>query len=229
MKLASILAALVAGGISFGSVAAELNIPLSFEFVAVNGEEVESNFFSHKDELEVGLGQHTVALVYKDLIEERYGDGHQKVTSAPFLLHINVDADTTYTIRPSERITEVKQAKAFADKPTLTISRADGKTADYRVEMTSIKQESLFETLTKGVSPEQEQKMQVIAATNPNAAPAATAAVTTSAVAASAPSKTSVDLSNDTQLNPNAMLKYWWQQADEKTRKEFMSWAIQNM
>ncbi|BDY05889.1 DUF2057 domain-containing protein [Ferrimonas sp. YFM] len=238
MNKASLMAALIAGGMSLNSLAAELNIPLSMEFIAVNGQEVKSNFFSHKDELELEKGKHTVALVYKDLIEEPYGDGHQRVNSDPFLLHITIDADGEYKLRPETPIRDLKQAKAFAKDPKVSVTHSGGQQVQYSIEMTSIREESIIDTLTKELTPEQKHKQEVIAATAPagsatNAAVATTATVATSAVAATAPSQSKpanqAQLQGDVKLNPEAMLKYWWQQADEKTRKEFMTWAISNM
>ncbi|WP_028112225.1 YccT family protein [Ferrimonas kyonanensis] len=217
MNKASVLAAMIAGGMSFGSLAAELTIPLSFEFIAVNGQEVKSNFFSHKDEIELEKGQHTIALVYKDLVEEPFGDGHQRVSSDPFLLHITIDSDGEYKVRPHEVIRDLDQAKAFAQKPVLNVTQENGQAVTYKVEMTSVKQETLFDTLNKGLSPEQEAKKKVIAATAPGA------------VVATGAAQPSVNMKGDDVTNPQMMLKYWWQQADEKTRKDFMSWAIQNM
>lgn len=237
MNKASLMAALIAGGMSLNSLAAELNIPLSMEFIAVNGQEVKSNFFSHKDELELEKGKHTVALVYKDLIEEPYGDGHQRVSSDPFLLHITIDADGEYKLRPQTPIRDLKQAKAFAKDPKVSVTHSGGQQVQYSIEMTTIREESIIDTLTKELTPEQKHKQEVIAATAPagsagNAA-AATATVATTAVVATAPGQSNsanqAQLQGDVKLNPEAMLKYWWQQADEKTRKEFMNWAISNM
>ncbi|TKB48222.1 DUF2057 domain-containing protein [Ferrimonas sediminicola] len=221
MNKASLMAALIAGGLSLNSLAADLNIPLSMEFIAVNGQEVKSNFFSHKDEIELEKGKHTVALVYKDLIEEPYGDGHQRVNSDPFLLHITIDADGVYKLRPQTPIRDLKQAKAFAQAPKVSVTHSDGHQVQYSIEMTSIHEESIIDSLTKELTPEQKHKQEVIAATAPKGSAAASADTPTDA--------NEVQLQGDAKLNPEAMLKYWWQQADEQTRKEFMTWAISNM
>ncbi|MBY6105341.1 DUF2057 domain-containing protein [Ferrimonas balearica] len=220
MKKAMALSlALLASPLSW---AESLTIPMEFEFVALDGTKVSSSLFSHKDELELTPGQRKIALQYKDLVPESVGDGHRRVSSSPFVITLNVEPGVDYQLAADRRILDVKTAEAYAEAPQVVITASNGAAATFSLQQTQSDDSSFVDKLL-GDQP-----------TAPSAEDAALAATAsgTAAVAASNASQESAKPaapSAPTDARAEEMLKYWWEQADDATRKAFMSWAVQQL
>ncbi|NMH64427.1 DUF2057 domain-containing protein [Shewanella salipaludis] len=209
--------------------AANLNIPMAFEFLALDGQKVESSLFNHKSDLSLSQGVHKIAIRYSDMIEDEFSDSQSFVKSAPFILTLTVEAEQEYRLKPAGGDV-IKRPKAFAKAPKVLISRGDEGKVDYRITLTDIEEESFVSRLFSG---NKVQDIEAAAAAATDAAqgqhkPVLNAPVSqTHAAAAMAPKN--APQAAEAANQPQQMLQYWWLQADEKTRKEFMGWAIQQL
>lgn len=215
---------------SASAFAADLNIPMSFEYLALDGKKVESSVFNHKSNLALASGTHKIAIRYHEMVEDDFSDSQTFVKSAPFIVTLEVDGDHQYYLQAAEGKV-VKKPKSYAQNPQIVLTRSDKGQVNYQVANTDIEEESFVSRLFSG---NQAVDVSGTAAAVTGAA-GATAAVITSAptstqAAINATSLTApVDASKAAGANPQQMLQYWWLQADEKTRKEFMSWAISQL
>ncbi len=213
--------------------AANLTIPMSFEYLALDGQKIESSLFNHKADLSLTNGTHKIAIRYSDVVEDNYSDSQSFVKSTPFIVTIDVDGDHQYLLRSIDG-DYVKNPHQFAKNPQVVISRKDKGKVDYQVTQTNIQEESFVSRIFTGNSNSDAQK-NIAAVT---ASGTSAAAVSAPAPAAKPKPVTAIEQATQTSAPattaaPDAraeqMLQYWWQQADEQTRKEFMSWAIQQM
>lgn len=212
--------------------AANLNIPMSFEFLALDGQKVESSVFNHKSDLALTDGTHKIAIRYSDMIEDDFSDSQTFVKSAPFIVTIAVTGDHQYTLKPADGDI-VKEPKKFATAPKVVIKSNASGAVDYQIEQTDFEEESFVSRLFSG-NQAQDVELAAAAATGAGVASAASmpaAPVKPSAVSATAPqAATDVNITpTDKGAHAEQMLQYWWLQADDKTRKEFMSWAIKQL
>ena len=215
------------------AMAANLTIPMAFEYLALDGKKVEGSLFNHKSDLELTQGTHKIAIRYHDMVQDDFSDSESFVKSSPFIVTLAVDGDYDYRLQPAEGEV-IKKPKSFAKSPSVVIKRVDGGSVNYKVTHTELTEDSFVSKLFNGNSG---QDIETAAA-----AATATATASTKAVQASAPVKQTttveaVTLPATLPANPSAngadhaqqMLQYWWLHADEKTRKEFMSWAIKQL
>lgn len=215
---------------SASAFAADLNIPMSFEYLALDGKKVESSVFNHKSSLELAPGTHKIAIRYHEMVEDDFSDSQTFVKSAPFIVTLEVDGDHQYHLQAAEGEV-VKKPKSYAQNPQVVLTRSDKGQVNYQVANTDIEEESFVSRLFSG---NQAVDVSGTAATATGTAGAAAVVVasapTATQAAVNATSLTApVDASKAATANPQQMLQYWWLQADEKTRKEFMSWAISQL
>ncbi|MDT3282696.1 DUF2057 domain-containing protein [Shewanella scandinavica] len=217
---------------SASAFAADLNIPMSFEYLALDGKKVESSVFNHKSSLELTPGTHKIAIRYHEMVEDDFSDSQTFVKSAPFIVTLDVDGDYQYYLQAAEGKV-VKKPKVYAQNPQIKLTRGDKGDVNFQVVNTNLEEESFVSRLFSG---NQAVDVSGTAAAATGAAGAAGAVVAvapvpvaTSATVSATSLTTPVDTSKATAANPQQMLQYWWLQADEKTRKEFMSWAISQL
>lgn len=214
---------------SASAFAADLNIPMSFEYLALDGKKVESSVFNHKSSLELTPGTHKIAIRYHEMVEDDFSDSQTFVKSAPFIVTLDVDGDYQYYLQAAEGKV-VKKPKVYAQNPQIKLTRGDKGDVSFQVVNTNLEEESFVSRLFSG---NQAVDVSGTAAAATGAAGAvvavAPAPVTTSATVSATSLTAPVDTSKATAANPQQMLQYWWLQADEKTRKEFMSWAISQL
>lgn len=214
---------------SASAFAADLNIPMSFEYLALDGKKVESSVFNHKSSLELTPGTHKIAIRYHEMVEDDFSDSQTFVKSAPFIVTLDVDGDYQYYLQAAEGKV-VKKPKVYAQNPQIKLTRSDKGNVNYQVVNTNLEEESFVSRLFSG---NQAVDVSGTAAAATGAAGAvvavAPAPVTASATVNATSLTAPVDTSKATAANPQQMLQYWWLQADEKTRKEFMSWAISQL
>ncbi|MGI2159624.1 DUF2057 domain-containing protein [Shewanella baltica] len=214
---------------SASAFAADLNIPMSFEYLALDGKKVESSVFNHKSSLELTPGTHKIAIRYHEMVEDDFSDSQTFVKSAPFIVTLDVDGDYQYYLQAAEGKV-VKKPKVYAQNPQIKLTRGDKGEVNFQVVNTNLEEESFVSRLFSG---NQAVDVSGTAAAATGAAGAVVAAapvpVATSATVSATSLTAPVDTSKATAANPQQMLQYWWLQADEKTRKEFMSWAISQL
>ncbi|MCS6097454.1 DUF2057 domain-containing protein [Shewanella baltica] len=214
---------------SASAFAADLNIPMSFEYLALDGKKVESSVFNHKSSLELTPGTHKIAIRYHEMVEDDFSDSQTFVKSAPFIVTLDVDGDYQYYLQAAEGKV-VKKPKVYAQNPLIKLTRGDKGDVNFQVVNTNLEEESFVSRLFSG---NQAVDVSGTAAAATGAAGAvvavAPAPVATSATVSATSLTAPVDTSKATAANPQQMLQYWWLQADEKTRKEFMSWAISQL
>lgn len=214
---------------SASAFAADLNIPMSFEYLALDGKKVESSVFNHKSSLELTPGTHKIAIRYHEMVEDDFSDSQTFVKSAPFIVTLDVDGNYQYYLQAAEGKV-VKKPKVYAQNPQIKLTRGDKGDVNFQVVNTNLEEESFVSRLFSG---NQAVDVSGTAAAATGAAGAvvavAPAPVATSATVSATSLTAPVDASKATAANPQQMLQYWWLQADEKTRKEFMSWAISQL
>lgn len=212
--------------------AANLNIPMAFEYIALDGKEVQTSLFNHKSELELNNGTHKIAVRYNDLVEDDFSDSETNIKSSPFIITLTVDGNYEYHMKPIDG-DFVRHPAKFAKAPQVVISREDNKIVNYQVTHTNITEESFVSRLFSGntatdIDVEAAAATGTVAVTAKSTEPTAPVSRPSPAaspiVAATAITVTTADAANAEQ-----MLQYWWLHADEKTRKEFMGWAIKQL
>ena len=220
--------------------AANLTIPMSFEYLALDGKQIETNMFSHKSDLKLDNGSHKIAIRYHDMIQDDFTDSQSFIKSAPFIVTLNVDGDVNYTLSAADGEV-IKRPKSFAKDPKVIITREDKGLVNYSVEQTNFEEESFLANIFNGNKGNDVDALSVNATSNgvapavavQSAKPAVAATAASATLAATAvattETKTAQPIKADNPAQAEQMLQYWWLQADEKTRKEFMGWAIKQL
>lgn len=211
---------------SASAFAADLNIPMEFEYLALDGKKVPSSTFRHKSRLEFGLGTHKIAVRYQEIVKDDFGGDGSLIKSAPLIITIKADGDHHYVLGPAEGKV-IGNPRAFAKDPAINIIRSDNGPVSYQVVNTNWEEESFVSRLFSG-NQEQDIAGSAILATGTAAndaapMPAGQPGVSTATLPTAA---TEIDRGKQSaDINPQQMLQYWWSQADGKTRKAFMDWV----
>ncbi|MEI6860524.1 MAG: DUF2057 domain-containing protein [Shewanella sp.] len=216
---------------SSSALAANLNIPMSFEFLAIDGKKVDNSLFSHKADLELSQGTHKIAIRYHDLVPDDFSDGDSFVKSSPFIITLAVDGDHKYTLKSADGDI-VKRPKSFAKSPQVLITRSDQGAVSYEVTQTDFIESSFMTSLFGGGNNQNIEAITVAATSSAGISTSTSATTTPVGIPATVNTMPFVPANvNETNKDQHAqqMLQYWWLQADDKTRKEFMSWAIQQL
>ncbi|MCL1123916.1 DUF2057 domain-containing protein [Shewanella surugensis] len=223
MKSIRTITALLTLLASSSCLAATLTIPMSFEYLAIDGQKIKTNIFTHKADLQLQPGSHKIAIRYSDMVEDDYSDSEYRVESSPFIVTLDVNGDYQYHLLPVGGI-PVKDPNTFSKSPKVIIKRGDNGAVDYQVKQTDFTEESFVSQLFTRNKQDIDPKMAATAATSKgNAAPIPQPQ--DPITHATSNNTTSTQSSKEAQK----MLKYWWEQADAPTRKAFMGWAIQQM
>ncbi len=240
------LATLGCVSMSAALMAENLNIPMGFEFLALDGQKVERSLVRHKSDLTLTPGDHEIAIRYSDSAVGDVSDTPEIVKSDPFIVTLNVEAGAEYLLRPAGG-EGVLRPFEFAEAPDIEITRTDGATVNYTFTQTDIDQRD-FDTMLYGkrIAPAA-TPATATAATTTTAAAAPDAATTAAATAATAtippggpaeeiyelevaaPPAQPTAVEGGQGASPEQMLRLWWERADEQTRKDFLSWAIKQL
>ncbi|WP_298769380.1 DUF2057 domain-containing protein [uncultured Shewanella sp.] len=223
MKSIRIFTALLTLLTSATTLASSLTIPMSFEYLAIDGQKIKTNFFTHKSTLKLQPGSHKIAIRYSDMIEDDYSDSEYRVESSPFIVTLNVIENHQYQLEPVGGL-PVKDPKAFSKSPQVIIKQSNNGKVDFQVKQTNFTEDSfvsqLFTRNKQDISPEAAAAAATVQGTTQTEV---TPSIQDPISLATAPA------SSQSAKEAQQMLKYWWKQADEPTRKAFMSWAIQQM
>ncbi len=191
---------------AFSADAAKFVIPETFDFLAMDGKEIEQGPLTHVSTLELTEGSHKIALRYSDAVMDLNLGYPDYITSHPFIVALAAEGHHIYRLAPDPEA--IKQQRSFSDNPKITILREDGGPVSYEVSLPKNKESRLLR------------------ATKSNSNTLGDAVTTTTGTAQTkaplAESNTTIPATN----SAGSMLKYWWSQADKKTRQEFMNWVI---
>jgi len=230
MKSLKPITAIIALLGSSSALAANLHIPMAFEYLAIDGKKIETSLFNHKAEIDLSNGTHKIAIRYHDMVEDDFSDGESFVKSSPFIITLAVDGDHEYSLKPADG-DFVKKPKSFAKSPQVVITRSDKGQVSYKVEQTEFTEDSFVNTLFGGGNG------QDVASVATAATGGAVIASTTTTAPVSKPAPIDGGITPVPAIGDKAsdaahaqqMLQYWWLHADQETRKEFMSWAIKQL
>ncbi|QYJ87424.1 DUF2057 domain-containing protein [Shewanella mesophila] len=233
MKSVMPITALIALLGASSAMAANLTIPMAFEYLALDGQKIESSMFNHKSDISLDNGTHKIAIRYHDMVQDDFSDSESFIKSSPFIVTLAVDGNHDYQLMPAEGEV-IKRPKTFAKAPQVIITRKDGGNVSYKVAQTNITEESFVSKLFGGDSGQDIDVASVAAtssaavvATNNTHAPTPAVAPAASIEAVTLPATLPATASDADHAQQ--MLQYWWLHADDKTRKEFMSWAIKQL
>ncbi|GIU48717.1 DUF2057 domain-containing protein [Shewanella algidipiscicola] len=212
---------------SSSAMAANLTIPMAFEYLALNGQKVESSLFNHKADLSLDNGTHKIAIRYHDMVQDDFSDSESFIKSSPFIVTLKVDGDYQYQLQPAEGEI-IKRPKEFAKSPEVIVTRTGGGQVSYQVEQTDITESSFIGRLFGNDSGQDVEAAAAVATGSAVAASSVPAKPISAIEAATLPATTTPSNKSEAE-HAQQMLQYWWLHADEKTRKEFMSWAIKQL
>ncbi|MFT6984228.1 MAG: hypothetical protein ACJAT7_000014 [Psychromonas sp.] len=188
--------------ISISACAGTLSIPKEFEFIALNGNEVENSLFSKKTRLTVAPGAHKIALLYKNTVRDDIGNGSTRVISEPIIISLVAEEGENYQISSRYKIKSLSDAKAFIKDPQINVKNEQGDLASYTMHQAKIDSRGVLGNMIK----KKEDNLQTIALL-----------------------ETAIKRDDDKETTPQKMLHHWWEQADAETQKEFISWAVKQI
>lgn len=170
-----------------------LQIPEHFELLSINGKDVKGNFAQRARHYTLNAGETLLELRYNDIQEASVGDSHTIFRSNPVGVRFSAEANHNYALKAPRPESE-QQAAIFTKSPQLSIIDAATSTAVPQQYLNSV-----------------DFKKGILAALSNTTAPAI---VETPVAPKSSPA------GNTDLVSQN--LWFWWQQADEATRKAFL-------
>lgn len=183
--------------IGLASAAASLELPEHLELLSINGLSTSGNLLNRTRSYTLPDGEAVLELRYADLVEAEIGDSHSNYRSQPVAIRFHAEDKRRYALRAERPLTE-SAARKFAAAPTMRVESLDGKPAPSQqfVDHVDLKN-GVLSALTRTVAP------QAIAVT---------------------PAKETGPASGQAERSSLAgqNLWYWWQQADEPTRRRFL-------
>lgn len=189
--------------LSINIYASSLSIPNEFEFIAVNGEQVENSLFSKNTRLEFAVGEQKIALLYKNTLRDDIGNGSTIVTSQPIIISLLAQENQDYQLSSAYKIQSVSAAKAFVKDPQIHVKNSQGELARYTTYLPKTDDRGVLGNILK----KKESSLQTLAVL-----------------------ETTAEKADDGKENiSEKMLHHWWEQADTKTQKQFISWALKQI
>lgn len=186
------------------SFANQLLLPDTIKLIELNGQEQSFSFFESSTDVELMQGQNVLVLQYKELFDDYDNDDHTTIKSLSFIVILNNESNKDLSLL-TEDINNLNEARNYAKDPQITIIDENQKNIQFfKQELKSYLASNKLPSLT------QPAKQSI----------------------AEEPKKLPVDsFSNQinvTQINSNTpealnMLKFWWRQASEQQRAEFLS------
>ena len=225
-KLLSFTALMALFATSF-TFAASLEIPLEFEYVALDGKTIETNHFSHQSTLNLQKGIHKIAIRYNDVVEDEFSDSHSFVKSAPFIVTLTVTQKGKYKLKPANGM--IRSPKKFAKNPQVIIASTNQPQVQFSVKQSQIEDKHFLSNLFSNGNAD---NLQLTATEMTSLASTGIKTVNDQAVNNQAVNNqtrninhNSSNASNTSTSMSEQMLKHWWLQANKVTREEFIRWA----
>lgn len=195
--------------------ASQLSIPSEFEFLAVDGNPINSSLLNRKSSIKLAEGEHKVAMRFNDLYEDDITGSHGYIKSYPFIVSIFVDGLNQYQLAGLGSQFNDNPDK-YAKNPKITIRRVDNGKVVYSVKNTQFNEGSLLGEMLGGEA-RKDVKAYAVQQTTVHKVQASTQAITNEATAANV-------AQDETMVDNEAMLKYWWNKADVESRQNFLIW-----
>ncbi len=190
--------------ISCCTFASELAVPTSIKVLKVNGKTYSGSFFESEEVVDLRTGSNILILQYKELFEDYDNDDHTTVSSSPFVAVFSVNTDEKLSLR-HVKIVDEKQAKEFAEKPTIKLVSNKGIYLDvYTEDLEHYQNQLSFEKLAKNIHHLATQRGENLAAI-----------VLSNDLAG-------IQVTSKENVNALTMLEYWWQQASEEQKANFL-------
>lgn len=179
-----------------------LQVPEHLEVLSINGKEVKGNLMQQSRHYSLAVGETVVELRYNDIQEASIGDSHTTFRSNPVGIRFNTE-DNHYYLLHAPRPSNEAAAAIFNKTPKAVVLD--------RATLNEVKQ-TFFDISAQ-------KKNELLAAAN------SVSSVTTPAPAPTTIAPTATATPNSEWISQN--LWYWWQQADEATRKQFLRRIVQ--
>ncbi|ELR65146.1 hypothetical protein C942_01718 [Photobacterium marinum] len=236
MKLKQLALAAILPSLSFNCVAdVILTLPDNVRLLAIN--EVEANkgwdsIFKGTDE-SITLKDGENQLVYQ--IDHYFYKGDtqsERYRSGPMILTFTAENTNLQLALPT--FSDIEQARAFANLPTPKFTDKTGKPYPFKHDKLSIKGLAISHDYADYVKSYNAQggtaawtNSSAIAIVSPISKASTPEIIPTTTVQSTEPNKIQTKQSQSAVAAEK--LKYWFNQADDKTRKEFINWAINNL
>lgn len=181
-----------------------LTIPEDFNVLYVDGQKTQSSFFSPGGAtLKLAQGEHRVVMIYDQFFES--GDDTNRIKSAPFMLSFMIEKAVDVELQFTAPKT-LDAAREFAKSPQVELQITSSKSV-LPIQITlDIDKDWYLASYAKA-------PVQPLPPVQPSPAPV----VQVSFSANPAPAEKAGKQSNALQ-----QLQYWWQQADDSQREEFL-------
>lgn len=174
-----------------------LQVPEHLEVLSINGKEVKGNLMQQSRHYSLTAGETVLELRYNDIQEASIGDSHTTFRSNPVGIGFTPE-DNHYYLLHAPRPSNEAAAAIFNKNPKAVVLD--------RATLNEVKQ-TFFDIGAQ-------KKNELLAAAN------SATAVTTPTAAPTTIAPTASAAPNSEWVSQN--LWYWWQQADEATRKQFL-------
>ncbi|MDX1302389.1 DUF2057 domain-containing protein [Photobacterium sp.] len=198
-----------------------LEIPKGIQPLVINGQDAGYSIFGfdHKPEIELPDGTNQVVFRIAKVVREA-GSLKTKYKSTPVI--IRFDGNNTQLKLEIPNIKTIDEGRDFDNTPSFTVTESG---SDYPF---------VFDTMPIGfdLAPDFTREVEKY-----NKSGAIASLIASVALPEKVASKAVVELSTDTVIptqltesnKAEMMLQHWFHQADDKTKKKFLSWAVTNI
>ncbi|NMP31432.1 DUF2057 domain-containing protein [Thalassotalea sp. M1531] len=193
------------------SCTAELLFPEQYQVLKVNGKDYSGSFFSSESRVELTNTKQVILYRYNELFDDTDNDDHTKIKSEPFVLIIEGTQQRLRVIEPNNL--DIQQARTYALNPVLDIRGQSGQVISH--------------TIASLIDFEQSQYQRAVNKNLIRLEQPSSALVDENVVNQPKPLKNdSLEKANQPIKAQNSralsMLNYWWQQASEQERQQFL-------
>jgi hypothetical protein len=191
--------------------AAELEIPRDFEFLAVDGRDLDG-WFGTSRSIDLTPGRHKIALKYSGTVPDENPRLQDFISSEPLLLTLEVEGNHHYTLVPHPSMEQ--NPREYAKNPKIKVVRDDRGPTSFDVALLVERTQSKLERITQNYD------------SNENTKPASDMERLTSPESqrriATQVSSIPTPATGSSESPAAGMLNYWWNQADQATRERFL-------
>ncbi|PSW07630.1 YccT family protein [Photobacterium lipolyticum] len=208
-----------------------MEIPKGIQLLVINGQDTDYSMFGfdHKPEIKLPDGANQVVFRIAKVVRDA-GSKTTKFKSVPIV--IRFDGDNTQLTLDIPNIQTLDEGRNFNSAPSFTIKESGN---DYPF---------VYDTLYVGfdLAPDFTRKVEKYnksgAIASINAGISTTNTITASVaqpqkVTSKAATQSTTNTTTPAQLTESnkaeMMLQHWFHQADDKTKKKFLSWAVTNI
>jgi len=210
---------------------AVFSIPGSFNMLFIDKEKYNSLSIGDGADIQALPGNHHLIFYFKEYWDLP-GDNFERVESKPISVKIDAEAGHHYQLT-FNKPKNLEEARAFGKKPSIAFTDLSNQSTTAATIEYNVYTKSFFSDLLDGNSSvpsttppgsfDSTGSTQESSQSNmPGAIPVATPTITTSSATSSSNSSESPPAKEDARAME--MLKYWWESASEKQRKDFREW-----